>query len=75
MGDPAKFKLIDILNKTKAPPQILDLANARIETEEEFKAITEKIPDYKIKPERVITTIHNRKKNLVAAGIENLRRC
>ncbi len=52
MGD-AKFKLEDILNKQKAPPQILDLANLRIESEEEFKNVIEKIPDYKIKPERV----------------------
>ena len=33
----AKFKLEDILNKKKAPPQILDLANMKIETEEEFR--------------------------------------
>ena len=52
MGD-AKFKLEDILNKQKAPPQILDLANIKIETDEEFKNVIEKIPDYRIKPERV----------------------
>lgn len=49
----AKFKLEDILNKKKAPPQILDLANTKIETEEEFKNLIEKIPDYRIKAERV----------------------
>ena len=86
----AKFKLEDILNKKKAPPQvrsckqyrrnnitrnlytlvsqdkpnqacihfqvliqILDLANVKIESEEDFKAVIEKIPDYRIKPERV----------------------
>ena len=49
----AKFKLEDILNKKKAPPQILDLANMKIETEEDFKNVIEKIPDYRIKPERV----------------------
>jgi len=49
----AKFKLEDILNKTKAPPQILDLANLKIESDEDFKAVIEKIPDYRIKPERV----------------------
>ena len=52
MGD-AKFKLEDILTKQKAPPQILDLANIKIESEEEFKNVIEKIPDYRIKPERV----------------------
>ena len=52
MGD-AKFKLEDILNKQKAQPQILDLTNVKIESEEDFKNVIEKIPDYKIKPERV----------------------
>ena len=33
--------------------QILDLANVKIESEEDFKAVIEKIPDYRIKPERV----------------------
>ena len=53
MAGDAKFQLEDILNKQKAPPQILDLANIKIESEEEYKATIEKIPDYKIKPERV----------------------
>ena len=33
--------------------QILDLANVKIESEADFKAVIEKIPDYRIKPERV----------------------
>lgn len=49
----AKFKLEDILNKQKAPPQILDLVHIKIESEEEYKNVIEKIPDYKIKAERV----------------------
>ena len=48
-----KYKLEDILNKQKAPPQILDLVHVKIDTEEEYKNVIEKIPDYKIKPERV----------------------
>ena len=56
----AKFKLEDILNKKKAPPQILDLAHIRIESEEEFRNVIEKIPDYKIKPERVRLFFHSR---------------
>ena len=56
MGD-AKFKLEDILNKQKAQPQILDLTNVKIESEEDFKNVIEKIPDYKIKPERVSNAI------------------
>lgn len=53
----AKFKLEDILNKKKAPPQILDLANIKIESEEDFRAVIEKIPDYRIQPERVCVFI------------------
>ena len=49
----AKFKLEDILNKQKAPPQILDLVHITIETEEGYKKYIQKIPDYKIRPERV----------------------
>ena len=49
----AKFKLEDILNKQKAPPQILDLVHITIETEEGYKRYIQKIPDYKIRPERV----------------------
>lgn len=52
----AKFKLEDILNKKKAPPQILDLAHIKIESEEDFKNVIEKIPDYRIQPERVSNT-------------------
>ena len=37
--------------------QILDLANVKIESEEDFKAVIEKIPDYRIKPERVSVQI------------------
>ena len=49
----AKFKLEDILNKQKAPPQILDLVHITIETEEDYRKYIQKIPNYKIKPERV----------------------
>ena len=37
--------------------QILDLANVKIESEEDFKAVIEKIPDYRIKPERVSESV------------------
>ena len=57
MAGDAKFQLEDILNIQKAPPQILDLANIKIETAEEYKATIEKIPDYKIKPERVSNSL------------------
>ena len=70
MAGDAKFQLEDILNKQKAPPQILDLANIKIETAEEYKATIEKIPDYKIKPERVsLIVFHLYKRNYFRAII------
>ena len=63
-----KYQLEDILNKKKPPPQILDLhgikfvfmawkqntkCHIRIDTEEEFRKAIDKIPDYKIKAEKV----------------------
>ena len=55
------FTTYDMRNLTPRPrselifaqSQILDLANVKIESEEDFKAVIEKIPDYRIKPERV----------------------
>ena len=55
MAGDAKFQLEDILNKQKAPPQILDLANIKIETEEEYRCTLDKIPDYKIRKEKVVS--------------------
>ena len=60
----AKFKLEDILNKQKAPPQILDLVHIKIENEEEYKNVIEKIPDYRIKPERVRSFFNKNKKKV-----------
>ncbi|XP_023349694.1 uncharacterized protein LOC111718358 isoform X2 [Eurytemora carolleeae] len=48
-----KYQLEDILNKAKAPPQILDLQGVKISTEEEYRKIMEKIPEYKVKPEKL----------------------
>jgi len=48
-----KYQLEDILNKKKPPPQILDLHGLKIDTEDEFRKAIEKIPDYKIKAEKV----------------------
>ena len=69
----AKFKLEDILNKKKALPQILDLTNTRIETEEDFKACIEKIPDYRIKPEPVINQGLKKEANLFNSDVESSR--
>ena len=49
----AKFELEDILNKQKPPAQILDLCYVKIESEEDYRNIVEKIPDYKIQAESV----------------------
>ena len=44
----------DVLNKKKPPPQILDLNGMEISSKEEFKVAFDKIPDYKIRKEKVI---------------------
>ena len=43
----------EILTKDKPPPPIFDLVNTKAESEQEFNALIEKIPNYKIKPETV----------------------
>ena len=43
----------DVLNKKKPPPQILDLNGMEISSKEEFKVAFDKIPDYKIRKEKV----------------------
>ncbi|XP_037084795.1 uncharacterized protein LOC119105435 [Pollicipes pollicipes] len=47
------FKLDDILNEKKGPPPALDLSKARMQTKEDFDKVFEKVPDSKIKPEKV----------------------
>ena len=42
-----------MLNKKKPPPQILDLNGMEISSKEEFKVAFDKIPDYKIRKEKV----------------------
>lgn len=47
------LKLDDFLTKKKEPAQVLDLSKATANTKEEFKRLLEKVPEYKIRPEKV----------------------
>ena len=47
------LKLDDFIDKKKDGSSILDLAKTRISTKEEFDKAFEKVPDFKIKPEKV----------------------
>lgn len=46
-------KLDDFLSKKKDTAPILDLSKTVVNTKEEFKKLLEKVPDYKIKAEKV----------------------
>lgn len=46
-------KLDDFLSKKKETSPILDLSKATINTREDFKKILERVPDFKIKAEKV----------------------
>lgn len=46
-------KLDDFLSKKKETAPILDLSKAVVSTKEDFKKLLEKVPDYKIKSEKV----------------------
>ncbi|KRT78676.1 hypothetical protein AMK59_8271 [Oryctes borbonicus] len=46
-------KLDDFLSKKKDTAPILDLSRAIVKTKEDFKRLLEKVPDYKIKAEKV----------------------
>lgn len=46
-------KLDDFLGKKKETAPILDLSKATCSSNEEFRRLLEKIPDFKIKPEKV----------------------
>ncbi|XP_050301310.1 uncharacterized protein LOC126739596 [Anthonomus grandis grandis] len=48
-------KLDDFLQKKKETAPILDLSKATCSSNEEFRRLLEKVPDFKIKPEKVST--------------------
>ncbi|XP_045593381.2 uncharacterized protein [Procambarus clarkii] len=47
------IKLEDMLTVVKAPAQALDLFRTKIKTKEDFDKAFEKVPEYKIRPEKV----------------------
>jgi len=52
----AAIKLDDLFGKKKEPPQVLDLSQSIVQTEEEFHRLLDKVPEYKIRPEKVSLT-------------------
>lgn len=47
------LKLDDFLIKKKEPAQILDLSKVSVNSQEELKKTMEKVPEYKIKMDKV----------------------
>lgn len=47
------LKLDDLIGKKKEVAQVLDLSKATANNAEEFKKLIEKVPEFKIKPEKV----------------------
>lgn len=47
------LKLDELLTKKKEPVQILDLSKSSANSKEEFKKLIEKVPEFKIKMEKV----------------------
>jgi len=48
------LKFDDFLSKKKEPTQVLDLSRVKITSKEEFKKYFDRVPEYKIKPEKVL---------------------
>lgn len=49
----ATIKLDDLLGKKKEAPQVLDLSRSIVQSKEEFHRLLDKVPEYKIRPEKV----------------------
>jgi hypothetical protein len=49
----ATIKLDDLLGKKKEAPQVLDLSRSIVQSKEEFQRLLDKVPEYKIRPEKV----------------------
>jgi hypothetical protein len=47
------LKLEDLINKKKEPNQILDLSKIKIRSQEELDKYLDKVPEFKIRPEKV----------------------
>jgi len=53
----AALKLDDLLGKKKEAPQVLDLSQSTVQSKEEFYKLLDKVPEYKIRPEKVSSTL------------------
>jgi hypothetical protein len=53
----ATLKLDDLLGKKKEAPQVLDLSRSTVQSKEEFDRLLDKVPEYKIRPEKVSLTL------------------
>lgn len=50
----------DIFDKKKDEAPILDLSKTVINTAEEYRAVLDKVPDFKTRPEKVIILLLNK---------------
>jgi hypothetical protein len=55
----ATLKLDDLLGKKKEALQVLDLSRSIVQSKEEFDRLLDKVPEYKIRPEKVSSTLKN----------------
>lgn len=53
----ATLKLDDLLGKKKEALQVLDLSQNNVQSKEEFDRLLDKVPEYKIRPEKVSLTL------------------
>ncbi|KAF7271196.1 hypothetical protein GWI33_015902 [Rhynchophorus ferrugineus] len=69
-------KLDDFLSKKKETAPILDLSKASCSSKDEFRRLLEKVPDFKIKPEKVVVeSVKIREKRfLFKSGKKDLKR-
>jgi hypothetical protein len=50
----AALALDDLMDKKKEPPPILDLSQSVVNSKEELDQLLAKVPEYKIRPEKVL---------------------
>lgn len=53
----AALKLDDLLGKKKEALQVLDLSRSTVQSKEEFDKLLDKVPEYKIRPEKASITL------------------
>lgn len=62
-------KLDDLLGKKKEIVPVLDLSKTIVHTKEEYKRLSEKVPDYKMRPIKVIAASHTHPCIMVAINL------